>query len=93
MNGTTMLRRVLTSGLAVVAIASSLTTVPAGAEPREGPREERDRSRVELVQVQSGRYGPFATMRRANEVASYFRGRGYSAHVYPEWGSYYVNVW
>jgi hypothetical protein len=61
---------------------------------RADAREVGDRSTsVQLAQVQTGRYGPFATARRANEVANHFRSRGYNAQVFPEWGAYYVNVW
>jgi len=78
----TVSRKVLMAALVALAVGSSLTTVPTRTE-----------ANAEVVEVQSGRYGPFATMRRANEVAIYFRSRGYNAHAYPEWGSYYVNVW
>jgi hypothetical protein len=75
-------RKVLLAALVALAAGSALPEVLAPTE-----------ARAQVVQVQAGRYGPFATMRRANEVATYFRNRGYSAHAYPEWGSYYVNVW
>jgi hypothetical protein len=48
---------------------------------------------IQLAQAQRGRYGPYPTVRRANEVAGYFRSLGYNTRVYPEWGAYYVNVW
>jgi hypothetical protein len=58
----------------------------------------RDRSTdVELAQVQSGRYGPYATIRRANEVANYFRSLGFDAQVIYggtlDYREYYVDVW
>ncbi len=90
MDSRTMVRRVLTSVLALVALGSSLLAAPGRAETRE---TWDDSASVQLVQVQAGRYGPFATLRRANEIADHFRGRGYNAHAYPEWGVYYVNVW
>ena len=69
--------------------AATLTAVPARAEVNEVP----DRSHaMELAQAQTGRYGPYATIRRANEVANYFRNLGLSAQLYPEQGAYYVNV-
>jgi hypothetical protein len=58
----------------------------------------RDRSTdVELAQVQSGRYVPYATIRRANEVANYFRSLGFDAQVIYggtlDCREYYVDVW
>ena len=47
----------------------------------------------EFTQAQTGRYGPYATWRRANEVANHYRSYGFSASVYSQWGEYYVNVW
>ncbi len=70
--------------------AAALTAVPARAEVGE----LRDRSHaVELAQAQTGLYGPYATIRRANDVANDFRNRGFNAQVYPEQGAYYVKVW
>ncbi len=81
----TLARNVLFSALAMLALGSSLTTVPARAEAA---------ALSAGVQVaQASRYGPYATARRANEVAYYFRSRGLNAQVYPEWGAYYVSVW
>lgn len=47
---------------------------------------------------QPGRYGPYATIRRANEVANYFRDQGFNARVLPlNWSIgdpvYVVDVW
>lgn len=44
------------------------------------------------------RYGPYATLRRANEVANYARRNGYKAKiyyggVYDTSRTYYVDVW
>jgi len=86
----TMSQKVVMSALALLALGSTLAPPPARADAREAG----DRGTGVLVaQAQSGRYGPYATARRANEVASYFRSRGYNAQVFPEWGAYYVNVW
>jgi hypothetical protein len=79
-------RTVLMSALALLALGSSTIVTPARTEA--GPSTS-----VQLAQAQTVRYGPFATMRRANEVASHFRSRGYNAEAFPEWGAYYVNVW
>ena len=86
----TMSRKVLMAALALLALGSTLATPPARADARE----VGDRSTSVLVaRVQTARYGPYATARRANEVAYNFRSRGYNAQVFPEWGAYYVNVW
>jgi hypothetical protein len=70
--------------------AAALTAVPARAEVSE----LQDRfTAVKLAQAQTGRHGPYATIRRANEVANHFRNLGFNAEVYPEEGAYYVNVW
>lgn len=41
---------------------------------------------------QAGRYGPYATMRRANEVANWFRQQGYRAVAFHNGDGYYVDV-
>lgn len=47
----------------------------------------------------SRRYGPYATLRRANEVAYYFRRQGYRTKIYyggslySDTRRYYVDVW
>ncbi len=79
-------RLFLVAALAMLALGSSVTVSPDRTEA--GPSTS-----AELIQVQAVRYGPFATMRRANEVAGHFRSRGYNALAFPEWGAYYVNVW
>jgi hypothetical protein len=48
---------------------------------------------------QSARLGPFATARRANEVANYWRNQGFNAGVVREYAveydtmAYFVYVW
>jgi len=86
----TMSRKVVMSALALLALGSTLAMPSARADAREvGDRS----TSVQLARVQTARYGPYATARRANEVAYYFRSLGYNAQAFPEWGSYYVNVW
>jgi hypothetical protein len=41
---------------------------------------------------QAGRYGPYATMRRANEVAAWFRQQGFQAVAFHNGDGYYVDV-
>ena len=79
-----MARNVLFSAVAMLALGSSLATVPTRAEAAASEG---------AVVARTGRYGPYATARRANEVAYYFRSLGFNAQVYPEWCAYYVNVW
>ena len=81
----TMARNVLFSALATLALGSSLTTVPARAAEAAAPS-------TSAQVAQAARYGPYSTARRANEVAYYFRSRGFNVQVYPEWGAYYVSV-
>jgi hypothetical protein len=83
-------RHIVMSALALLAAGSSLTGLAARSEA--GVAANRPEL-IQLARAQRGRYGPYPTMRRANEVASYFRSQGYSTQVYPEWGAYYVNVW
>ena len=86
----TMSRKVVMSALALLALGSTLATPSTRADAREvGDRS----TSVQLARVQTARYGPYATARRANEVAYHFRSLGYNAQVFPEWGAYYVNVW
>ena len=40
----------------------------------------------------NGSYGPYATMRRAEEVANDFRGRGFQAVAFHNGDGYYVRV-
>ena len=86
----TMSRKVVMSALALLALGSTLATPSARADAREvGDRS----TSVQLARAQTARYGPYATARRANEVAYHFRSLGYNAQVFPEWGAYYVSVW
>jgi hypothetical protein len=85
-----MIRKILASSLLTLVIGASLATFPVQAEPYEA-REFR--SATQMAQAEAGRHGPFATARRANEVANYYRSRGYDAQVYSAWGDYFVNVW
>jgi hypothetical protein len=74
----------------------SLVTVPARAEAR-GTGESL--ATTESARFQSRRFGPYATLRRANEVANYARSLGYNAKViyggslYYGTREYYVDVW
>jgi hypothetical protein len=45
-----------------------------------------------LVQYECGVFGPYATMRRANEVANEARGYGFTAVAFHNGDGYYVRV-
>jgi hypothetical protein len=81
-----MVSRILIALVPALLAGSAL----AGAPPQVGSVEVRPPAALQLAQC--ARYGPYATMRRANEVAAQARAYGYNAVVYPEWGAYYVNV-
>jgi hypothetical protein len=86
-----MIRKIAISALMALVTGSSLAAVPVRDEVWGGS------AAVEAAQVRSRRFGPYATIRRANEVANYFRNRGYNAKVI--YGGtldsrvYYVDVW
>jgi hypothetical protein len=84
----TIARSTVVAALATLAMGSSFTLAPNRTEAGEAAG-----GTAAAQLAQAGRYGPFATIRRANEYANYFRSRGYNAQVVPEWGAYYVNVW
>jgi hypothetical protein len=94
--GSTMVWKITISALAALAVSSSLAIVPALADVRDCSTAV-PQAVMGAAQARSRRYGPFATIRRANEVANYFRRRGYNARVI--YGGtldsrvYYVDVW
>jgi hypothetical protein len=85
-----MIRKITISVLMALVVGSSLAVVSARTEGRNC-------STVTAIQARSRRLGPYATIRRANEVANYYRSRGYNAKVI--YGGtldsrvYYVDVW
>ena len=84
-----MIRRILAWFLATLAIGASFVTSPARGEPYAAREPLMP---FQLARSEAGRHGPFPTARRANEVANYYRSRGYDAQVYSAGGDYYVNV-
>lgn len=69
-----------------LAVAANATTAAPGSPQAAAPEA--------LTPVaQSGTLGPFATMRRALEVADQYRSRGFNANAYPDGGAYWVRVW
>lgn len=91
-----MIRKVLILSFAVLVFGSSLAMFPARSEARNA---SGNTITAKSSKVQSRRFGPYATLRRANEVANYARRQGYNAKVIYG-GSviyntreYYVDVW
>lgn len=85
-----MSRNILMSAVAIIALGSLLAAAPAPAGAGEAQHQA---THAEFAQAASVVYGPYATIRRANEVANYARSLGYSALVYPVGDEYYVRVW
>jgi hypothetical protein len=88
--GVIMCRKLLMSAVAVLTFGAFLTTVPAHADLGRG---EQHSMRAESAQAMVMIYGPYATIRRANEVAAEARSLGFSAVVYHNGDGYYVKVW
>ena len=87
-NGITLGPRIIPA-LAAIAICASLATIPEWAKASGG--SERS-TVVQLAQYGCQMFGPFATMRRANEVANGARSYGYSAISFHNGNGYYVKV-
>lgn len=93
---TAMIKRVITIWLLAMVFGLFSTINPVQAKVAE----TNDRiNTVENTQRRSRRFGPFATLRRANQVVRYARKRGYKAKViyagclYCGTRKYYVDVW
>ena len=85
-----MSRKLLLSAVAVLTLGAFLSAVPAHADLGKA---EQQSTPAELAQTAVMVYGPYATIRRANEVANEFRSLGFSALVYHNGDGYYVKVW
>jgi len=85
-----MVPRILIPVVATYAIGASFVAFPARGESYE---TLVPLSAVQLARSEAGRHGPFATARRAHEVANLYRSRGFDAQVFSAGGDYYVNVW
>ena len=83
--------KTMISALAALVICLSITAIPAQANV-----QNLETASIS-TQYRSRRFGPYATIRRANEVANIYRRRGYNAKVI--YGGtldsrvYYVDVW
>jgi hypothetical protein len=89
-----MVRKWLTSALVALVVGSSLAAVPV----RAAAGEEKGRSTNPVFALAGKvRYGPYVTIRRANEVANYFRRLGYNARIIYlgtlKYREYAVDVW
>jgi hypothetical protein len=87
-----MFGKFLKSSVAALVLGSSLAAVPALAGPVHAPHQG-----TAMALTQTVRFGPFATLRRANEVANYWRNQGYNAQVIylgtVDYREYAVDVW
>jgi hypothetical protein len=80
--------------LILMALPDASTPALAGQSETTGFASPTTAVAVQRVR----RYGPYATLRRANEVANYARRNGYNAKiyyggVYDTSRTYYVDVW
>lgn len=74
----------LAAALAVPEVAATLRPPPRPAGPAATPPT--------ATLAAARRLGPFATMRRANEVANHYRRQGCSALAFHNGDGYYVDV-
>ncbi len=90
-----MIRKLIALGF--LAITLGLISMPTTAKAKSN--YSFNNSSVSESAQKTRRFGPYATLRRANEVANYARRQGYRAKVIYAgsyiYGSrkYYVDVW
>jgi hypothetical protein len=82
----TMLKHRVLSVLA--AIALPLAAIQ-GCGPEDAAQDTSNSANADTAVV----LGPYATIRRANEVAAEYRSAGYNTLVYHNGDGYYVKVW
>jgi len=85
-----MFWKILKPVVVVLAAAVSLADAPARGENRSAPLHAIN---IDPVRARNYVLGPYATIRRANEVANIARRRGYRAIVYHNGNGWYVRVW
>src|SRR5258707_11953259 len=89
-----MFRKMYPHGLGAMILVTAFSVIPVPAVTSNSEVVTRSAS---VTQVR--RYGPYATLRRANEVANYARRLGYNAKIfyggslYYGTREYYVDVW
>ena len=85
-----MFRTRLMSAVLAGVISVSLGPAPS-ASATEGDAAERGEASLQLAQA-CGTLGPYATIRRANEVAYEAGSLGYSTQVFHNGDGYYVRA-
>lgn len=89
-----MFQKFLMFGLVTLVFGMFSTAVPVQAKNSAVLAKAKA---VKTNKVRSYRFGPYATLRRANEVANYARSLGYNAKIiysyYDYSRAYYVDVW
>jgi hypothetical protein len=91
-----MIKKILILGLAAIVFGSFPVT---GIVRAEGSGAAEYFKMAKSSKVRAWRFGPYATLGRANQVANYARSRGYKAGIY--YGGcftcgtreYFVDVW
>jgi len=84
--------------IVVAAISSVATPCLTSASERDAAREplmqlaDAASYYVQFATGIPGRYGPWVSWNRANEVANDFRNEGYSAQVFHSGDGYYIDV-
>lgn len=74
-------------------VMSVLAAIALGAMPVHAmDRVDQRAANVQLAQAGCRTFGPYATMRRANEVANQAVGNGYNALPFHNGDGYYVRV-
>jgi hypothetical protein len=87
MHSHAVLRARLVSAVIATVMGASLGSLPARATDSNAG----ERSTVRLAQS-CETYGPYATIRRANEIAYQANNLGYSTQVFHNGDGYYVRV-
>jgi hypothetical protein len=82
-----VLTTALYAGAAFGAAVEAPGLPPTGAASAESATDGR------AQQTQATRFGPYATARRAQEVANYYINQGYNAQWFHNGDGYYVDVW
>jgi hypothetical protein len=91
-----MTTRLICVGLLVVGLTGPVPFASQAASSQVAATTATATDAVWVAQAKptryAGRYGPYATMRRANEVANWFSQQGYRAVAFHNGDGYYVDV-
>ena len=89
-----MFQKFLMLGLATFVFGLFSTAIPVEAKTSGGLAHAKA---LKSAKIRAYRFGPYATLRRANEVANYARSYGYNAQIIYGMSDgsrvYYVDVW